>query len=180
MIKVFKDLKLLFTEDIYKMYLFLAASIISTFLEVLSLGSIPVFVMIITDLDLVLSKVSQIDYLKFILNYEHSQIVIFAAISLMFMFLIKNAYLFLVIFFQGSLIKKLRGKLTHNIFGHYIFMSYEKLINRNPAILIRTIDTDIGNTFAYFLAFLVFIREGLILISLSFAIQTCAAAAARL
>ena len=167
MINIFKDLKLLFAEDTYKMYLFLVASIFSTFFEVLSLGSIPVFIMIITDLDLVLSKASQIDYLKFILNLEHSQIVIFGAITLMFMFLIKNLYLWLVIFFQGTLIKKLRGELTNNVFKHYVFMSYEKLINRNPATLIRTIDTDIGNTFAYFLAFLVFIREGLILISLS-------------
>ena len=84
----------------------------------------------------------------------------------MLMFLFKNLYLLLLLFFQGKLLMRLRAKTSNNIFSHYISLSYEKLINRNPAILIRTIESDIGNTFNYIQSLLMLVRESLILISL--------------
>ena len=163
---IYRDLKILLSKDLFKIYLLFFASLLSTLLEVVSIGSIPVFVMIITDLDLIFSKISQIHYLKFILNFEHSKVVIFASIALMFIFLFKNLYLFLLLFFQGKLIMRLRAKTSNNIFSHYISWPYEKFINRNPAIVIRTIESDIGNTFNYIQSLLMLVRESLILISL--------------
>ena len=61
---------------------------------------------------------------------------------------------------------RLRAKTSNNIFSHYISLPYEKLINRNPAILIRTIESDIGNSFMYIQSLLMLVRESLILISL--------------
>ena len=163
---IYSDLKILLSKDLFKIYLLFFASLLSTLLEVVSIGSIPVFVMMITDLDLIFSKISQIHYLKFILNFEHSKVVIFGAIALMFIFLFKKLYLFLLLFFQGKLIMKLRAKTSNNIFSHYISWPYEKFINRNPAILIRTIESDIGNSFNYIQSLLMLVRESLILISL--------------
>ena len=163
---IYSDLKILLSKDLFKIYLLFFASLLSTLFEVVSIGSIPVFVMIITDLDLVFSKISQIHYLKFILNFGHAKVVIFGAIALMFMFLFKNLYLLLLLFFQGKLLMRLRAKTSNNIFSHYILLSYEKLINRNPAILIRTIESDIGNSFTYIQSLLMLVRESLILISL--------------
>ena len=163
---LYRDLKILFSKDLFKIYILFFASLLSTLFEVVSIGSIPIFVMIITDLDLIFSKISQIHYLKFILNFEHSKVVIFGAIVLMLMFLFKNLYLLLLLFFQGKLIMRLRAKTSNNIFSHYISLPYEKLINRNPAILIRTIESDIGNSFTYIQSLLMLVRESLILISL--------------
>jgi len=162
----FKNLRLLFSKNTYKLYLLFIANLFSTFLEVLSIGSIPVFVMMITDLDLILSKISQISYLSFILKFDHSQIVIFSAILLLLIFLLKNLYLLLILYFQGKLIMNLRVKISSDIFSYYILMSYEELINKNPAILIRTIESDIGNTFTYIQSFFTIIRESLILMSI--------------
>jgi ABC-type multidrug transport system fused ATPase/permease subunit len=122
--------------------------------------------MMITDLDLILSKISQISYLSFILKFDHSQIVIFSAILLLLIFLLKNLYLLLILYFQGKLIMNLRVKISSDIFSYYILMSYEELINKNPAILIRTIESDIGNTFTYIQSFFTIIRESLILMSI--------------
>ena len=160
----YKNLILLFSKNTYKLYFLFIASLFSTLLEVFSLGSIPVFVMVITDADLILSKISQISYLNFILKFDRSQIVIFSGILLLLIFLFKNLFLLLVIYFQGKLIMDLRLKTSNDIFSYYILMPYEELINKNPAILIRTIESDIGNTFAYILAFFTLIRECLILI----------------
>ena len=162
----FKNLRLLFSKNTYKLYLLFIANLFSTLLEVLSIGSIPVFVMMITDLDLILSKISQISYLSFILKFDHSQIVIFSAILLLLIFLLKNLYLLLILYFQGKLIMNLRVKISSDIFSYYILMSYEELINKNPAILIRTIESDIGNAFTYIQSFFTIIRESLILMSI--------------
>tara|TARA_B100000780_G_scaffold49689_1_gene30869 strand:+ start:20142 stop:21932 length:1791 start_codon:yes stop_codon:yes gene_type:complete len=162
----FKSLRLLFSKNTYKLYLLFIANLFSTLLEVLSIGSIPVFVMMITDLDLILSKISQISYLSFILKFDHSQIVIFSAILLLLIFLLKNLYLLLILYFQGKLIMNLRVKISSDIFSYYILMSYEELINKNPAILIRTIESDIGNAFTYIQSFFTIIRESLILMSI--------------
>ena len=163
---IYSDLKILLSKDFFKIYLLFFASLLSTLFEVISIGSIPIFVMIITDLDLILSKISQIHYLKFILNFGHSKIVIFGAIALMLIFLFKNLFLLLLLFFQGKLLMRLKTKTSNNIFSHYISLSYEKLINRNPAILVRTIESDIGNSFTYIQSLLMLVRESLILISL--------------
>ena len=162
----YTKLKSLFSKNTYKLYLLFVANLFSTFLEVLSIGSIPVFVMMITDVDLVLSKISEISYLTFILKYEDSQLIIFSAIFLLLIFLFKNLYLLFVLYFQGKLIMNLRLKISTNIFSYYILMPYEELINKNPAIVIRTIESDVSNTFVYIQSFFTIIRESLILVSI--------------
>ncbi len=162
----YTKLKSLFSKNTYKLYLLFVANLFSTFLEVFSIGSIPVFVMMITDVDLVLSKISEISYLTFILKYEDSQLIIFSAIFLLLIFLFKNLYLLFVLYFQGKLIMNLRLKISTNIFSYYILMPYEELINKNPAIVIRTIESDVSNTFVYIQSFFTIIRESLILVSI--------------
>ena len=166
MIQNYKNIKSLFSKETYKLYIMLLLNLISTVLEVFSIGLIPVFVVIITDLDLLLSKISGIEILDFVSNLSHSKIVTISALSLITIFIIKNLFLLFVLFFQGKLIMKLRSQTSNKLFSRYIFMSYEKLINKNPAILIRTIENDIGNAFTYIQAFLMLIREILILVSL--------------
>ena len=162
----YTKLKSLFSKNTYKLYLLFVANLFSTFLEVFSIGSIPVFVMMITDVDLVMSKISEISYLTFILKYEDSQLIIFSAIFLLLIFLFKNLYLLFVLYFQGKLIMNLRLKISTNIFSYYILMPYEELINKNPAIVIRTIESDVSNTFVYIQSFFTIIRESLILVSI--------------
>jgi len=163
---IYNDLKILLSKDIYKLYLLLFGSLLSTLFEVVSIGSIPVFVMLITDIDLFLSKISQNYNLEFISNLNHFKVILFGAITLMFVFLIKNLYLFLILFYQGKVMMNLRTKTSCQIFNHYISLSYEKVINKNPAILIRTIESDISNTFLFMQSILMLTRESLILISL--------------
>ena len=65
MIESYKNIKLLFSKDVYKLFILFFLSLISTVLEIFSLGLIPVFVMVITDLNLLLSKISEIDFVVF-------------------------------------------------------------------------------------------------------------------
>ena len=101
MLNSYKNIKLLFSKDIYKLYILFFLSLISTILEIFSLGLIPVFVMVITDLNLLLSKISEFDFLKFVTNYSPTKILITSSIFLIITFVIKNLFLFFIIYFQG-------------------------------------------------------------------------------
>ena len=163
---IYNDLKILSSKDIYKLYLLLFSGILSTLFEVVSIGSIPVFVMLITDIDSFLSKIPQNYNLEFISNLDHFKIILFGAFTLMFVFLIKNLYLLLTLFYQGKIMMRLETNTSCQIFNHYISLPYEKVINKNPAILIRTVEGDISNTFLFVRAIIMLTRESLILISL--------------
>ncbi len=166
MIESYKNIKLLFSKDVYKLFILFFLSLISTVLEIFSLGLIPVFVMVITDLNLLLSKISEIDFLKFFTSYSPTRILITSSIFLIVTFVIKNLFLFFIIFYQGKTTANLRYHISNKLFSHYLYMKYEKLINKNPATIINAVHSDVSNAFIYVQAFLTLGREILILISI--------------
>ena len=166
MLNSYKNIKLLFSNNLYKLYILFFLSLISTILEIFSLGLIPVFVMVITDLNLLLSKISEFDFLRFITNYSSNKILIISSIFLIFTFIIKNLFLFFIIYFQGKTTANLRFHISNKLYSNYLYMNYEKLINKNPATVINVIQGDVGNAFTYVQALLTLSREILILISI--------------
>ena len=166
MIESYKNIKLLFSKDVYKLFILFFLSLISTVLEIFSLGLIPVFVMVITDLNLLLSKISEIDFLKFFTSYSPTRILITSSIFLIVTFVIKNLFLFFIIFYQGKTTANLRYHISNKLFSHYLYMKYEKLINKNPGTIINAVHSDVSNAFIYVQAFLTLGREILILISI--------------
>ena len=79
-------------------------------------------------------------------------------------FLIKNLYLFFVIYFQGLILKNLRFSVSLKLYKYFINLPFIEHINKNPAILIRTIDSDVGLSFTYITSFITLIRESIILL----------------
>ena len=122
--------------------------------------------MLIIDIESLLSKVSTYISIDFLLGFEESTLIIFGASLLALIFIIKNLYLFLLLFFQGKLIKELRSSTSNKLYKYYINSPYLKHLNQNPAILIRTMQSDIGNTFTFILSYIMLIRENLILFSI--------------
>ena len=53
----YKELKILFSnKEIFKLFLIFLGGIFSTLFEVIGIGSIPIFIMLITDIDFLISK----------------------------------------------------------------------------------------------------------------------------
>ena len=164
---IYKKLKILFNKNqLLKLYGILLGSILAAFFEVVGIGSIPVFAMLIIDIESLLTKVSTYISIDFLLGFEESTLIIFGASLLALIFIIKNLYLFLLLFFQGKLIKELRSSTSNKLYKYYINSPYLKHLNQNPAILIRTMQSDIGNTFTFILSYIMLIRENLILFSI--------------
>ena len=164
---IHQKLKILFEKkQNIKILILLFAGMLATFFELVSIGSIPAFVMIIVDVNSFKSILSSYISLDFLSGINNRSITIVAASILAFIFLIKNIYFFLIIYFQGKILKDLRFSTSVKLFKYYINMPYIDHLSVNPAILIRTIESDVGLAFTYITHNITLIRESLILLSL--------------
>jgi len=162
-----EKLNILFTKkQIIKIYLLLFASILATFFEIIGIGSIPVFAMLIIDVESLINNISPYISIDLINEIDRKTLQITGAILLVSIFVFKNLYLFFLMFFQGKLIKDLRSSVSNKLYHYYIYMPYIDHLNRNPSILIRSITADIGMTFAFIQSYIMLIRESLILMAL--------------
>ena len=161
----YNNLKILFNnKQILKLYIILVGSLFSTIFEVVGIGSIPIFIILITDIDFLISKMPNFISIDFIYQIGQSKLIIIAAIVLGLIFIFKNLYLFLLLFFQNKFIMQLRQSITNKIFKYYINSPYLNHYKINPATYVRTIESDITNAFTIIVSYLALVREILILI----------------
>ena len=162
-----KKLNILFTKkQLSKLYIILFASILATFFELIGIGSIPVFAMLIIDVESLVNNISPYISIDLINKIDRKTLQITGASLLVSIFVLKNLYLFLLIFFQGKLLMELKSSTSNKLYHYYIYMPYIKHLNRNPSLLIRTITSDISSAFVYIHAFIMLIRESLILVAI--------------
>ena len=90
-----EKLNILFTKkQLSKLYLILFASIIATFFELIGIGSIPVFAMLIIDVESLVNNISPYISIDLINKIDRKTLQITGAILLVSIFLFKNLYLF--------------------------------------------------------------------------------------
>jgi len=133
-------------------------------IEMIGLGSIPIFIMIIIDIDILIDKFPTFFANDYIKNIRQDYITIFGGIILILIFLFKNIYLSLFLFFQGKVIKMLRTDVINKLFKKYINAPYSFHIKNNPSVLIRNITQSVSGTINTILSTLTITRESLILI----------------
>jgi len=139
--------------------MFIAAAI-----EMVGLGSIPIFIMIIIDIDVLINKFPTFFANDYIKSIKQDYLTIFGGIILILIFLIKNVYLSLFLFFQGKVIKIIRTDVTNKLFKNYINAPYNFHIKNNPSVLIRNLTQSVEGTISTILSTLSITRESLILI----------------
>jgi len=139
--------------------MFIAAAI-----EMIGLGSIPIFIMIIIDIDVLIDKFPNFFANDYIKNLRQDYITILGGIILILIFLLKNIYLSLFLFFQGKVIKIIRSDVKNKLFKKYINAPYNFHIKNNPSVLIRNITESVNGAISTILSTLSITRESLILI----------------
>jgi ATP-binding cassette subfamily C protein len=139
--------------------MFIAAAI-----EMVGLGSVPIFIMIIIDIDVLINKFPTFFANDYIKSLSQDYITIFGGIILILIFLLKNVYLSLFLFFQGKVIKILKIDVTNKLFKIYINAPYSFHIINNPSVLIRNITQSVSGAINTILSTLTVTREIIILI----------------
>ena len=138
--------------------MFIAATI-----EMIGLGSVPIFIMIIVDIDVLIDKFPTFFANDYIKSIGQDYITIFGGMILILIFLVKNIYLSLFLFFQGKVIKILRIDIINKLFKNYINAPYNFHIKNNPSVLIRNLTQSVNGAINTILGTLSITRESLIL-----------------
>ena len=147
----------------YLVILFLGMYIAAA-IEMVGLGSIPIFIMIIVDIDVLINKFPTFFANDYIKSIGQDYITIFGGIILILVFLLKNIYLSFFLFFQGKVIKILRTDVRNKLFKKYINAPYDFHIKNNPSVLIRNLTQSVNGAINTILGTLSITRESLILI----------------
>ena len=162
MIEDFKNICL--KKHIQYLTILLLGMFVAAVIEMIGLASIPMFIMIIIDIDILINKYPDFFANDYIVSLEQNYITIFGGTILILIFVIKNIYLSLFLFFQGKVIKILRTDVRNKLFKKYINAPYNFHIKNNPSVLIRNLTQSVNGTINTIMGTLSITRESLILI----------------
>ena len=158
-------------KELISFSLILFAIILSTILEIISIGTIPIFVSLIIDPQQFTQMLP--DIFGDIIGFETNQkTIIMFSILLIIVFSFKNLFLFFVHFLQTTFFKNLRIKKSEKLLNFYFSQPYSFFLYKDPAIMLRSLTSDLDLANNYIIALLNIAREtiivSLILITLFF------------
>lgn len=136
--------------------------IISTFLEVLGIGLIPILISYIIDPLLVLDKIP--DFLKkyefFIyFNNSHSNLVLYGSILIFIIFFAKNLLGLFALYLEAFLSAQIRIKNSKKLLNYYLYLPYLFHSKKNSSNLIRNMLVGINNSAEFVISFIRLFKE---------------------
>ena len=160
-----KNIKIVLTTKVRKKcFFFFLGTIISSIFEIVGIGSIPVFAMIIVDLNILKSKLPSFIDSGLLDQFNQNQIAFFGAITLTVIFLLKNLYLALMLYWQGKINILVRSSMRSRLIKYYINAPYVFHLARNPADLLRNLMSDVTSSRNVIMNILTLFKEILLLI----------------
>ena len=150
-------------KDIWKIFAIFIGSLLAAISEVISISSIPLFVTLLIDPELFQTKLSDYVDISFLFNLEVKQLILFGGIFLTAIFVIKNLFLMILIFFQSKVIRDLNVKLTDRLYKLYLFAPYLIHLIKNNAELVRNIIGETSQVISIILKVVTLFREFLVL-----------------
>ena len=136
MIKLPKAYNILDKKEKSKFNSIIFLNILNFLIELSCLLSVPIFTSILLKQKNVLEKIS--DYLPlFIIE----NIIFYAALTVVFLFLLKNLFILFLTLVQNTYLKSLKIKLSSYLFENYLFSSFVSHANVEPASVSRNVST---------------------------------------
>ncbi len=139
-------------------------SIISTFIEMIGIGTIPIFATLVINPTKIFDYVPNYSFLNNIVNISQKDLIVYGSIVIVSIFLIKNLFIAVVNFIQLNAQREMTKYLFSHIFSLYLNGKYEFHLLRNSADLIKNITTEASRTIQLIFNFVNLFKEGLIMI----------------
>jgi len=158
--------KLVGKNNTKKLYFLFIILIISSLIEMLSISSIPFLALAIVDKEQFLSFLPEGINIDFFFDLEKSYLISYLCIATGLIFLIKNLFLALFIYFQSNVIKTIKIEISKTLLKKYLSQNYLFFIDKGSSIITRSILIDVGNTTIFTLNHINLIKEVLVLIAI--------------
>ena len=95
-------------KDRFSLILLFLSLLLSTLMEMVGIGAIPIFAMVIVNPESITNNLPNFIDLSFIENFDKKSFTLYAAILLFLIFLTKNFYLGFVNYFNSLVIKNIK------------------------------------------------------------------------
>ena len=118
-------------------------SVISAFLETLSIGAIIPIVSLLSDKEVFYNFINSKSYLTFLNKYDFENLIIIFLILLFTSYFLKSSFLIFSAWFSSKYIFNIKLYLSNKLFTKYIYSDYKFHLNTNSSILLRNITNDI-------------------------------------
>jgi ABC-type multidrug transport system fused ATPase/permease subunit len=139
---------------------------ISAVLEIIGIGTIPIFVSAVLDYELLnryLNKLN-ISKLDFISEIKQDDLLVYMSIFILVLFLSKNIFLMIVHYLQSFFNYKIVTINSEKIFNRYLFSDFSFHLHRNSSSLIKNITNEINISVTFLISILYLMRESIIFI----------------
>ena len=158
--------KLINKKNFILLFLLLIGLIFSAFLEMVGIGILPVFVLLIARPDQVI-ETSSLNFLKeFLLNFDKSEIILLSSVVLIIFFILKNIYFIFLTYFESIILKSITLQNSTSLFKGYVESPYLMFINRNPSVLIRNMTETSEQVSSFIRSSVAILKETLVVLFL--------------
>tara|TARA_B100000989_G_C19523228_1_gene465364 strand:- start:38 stop:1783 length:1746 start_codon:yes stop_codon:yes gene_type:complete len=160
--------KLVGKKNTNKLYLLFLILIISSFMEMLSIGTIPILALAIVDTEQFISLLPNNIKINFLINLEKSYLIFLLCIFIGIVFVLKNIILALFVYFQQHFIKSIKIHISNTLIKKYLSQNYLYFVNKGTSLITRSIIVDAGNTTIFILNHINLLKEVTISIGIFF------------
>ena len=136
---------------------------VSTMLELVGIGSVPIFVGFLLNPEVLSSHLPSSDLTIFFINQDHFYKVTLISIILILFFVLKNLFIILVTIFQASMFRNLNVENAKRLFKAYVNTPYHLHLNFNPAIITRNVLVETITSSVFIDSLMTLVRDFLII-----------------
>ena len=116
-------------QQVHLVFLFLAI-LLSSLLEMIGIGSIPVFISFLLDPNKLFSYLPENNFITFLSNQNYTYQITFFGIFLLTIFIFKNLFLFAINYFQAVFFREIKIKNSERLFANYLYSPYSFHLDR--------------------------------------------------
>lgn len=148
--------------------LYLLNQLVLTFIEMISLSLVPIFIFYIQDLNSANLKIDEINrYLNLdILNLDINILIKYFFFSFVFLFFIKNFLIILANYFELYIIRDITRANLIKLFKKFINQSFSVIIRKDYASLMRNLISEVAKSTGYIISYVSIIKETIMLIAI--------------
>ena len=136
---LFRIFKILKKREKITFFIISFFTVLATLLEMISLGSIPIYVSFILEPDKISNYFSNFKSLVFINEFSTEDILVFLSVTLVFIFILKSLFLAFFHYFNGLFLRKLNSRISREIYNNYLYSDYLFYTTKTSAEFTRNI-----------------------------------------
>jgi len=151
-----------------KFFIIIFALFISTFLELFSIGIVPMALIAILVPDKIPTFLTNIEFINNFFNSSAKDIMLLGSFFLLLTFVIKNFYLFILVIYEKLFLREINVNNSSNLFKFFMNSNLLFHLERNPSKLYNILTHVNSQYVEYIRCLILFIKEILIVISIFF------------